>query len=95
MLTSTKKILLIAYAPAGSHYENLKLFNKVDCCCFENYLTTDLIMQGANSYKNMLYYSRPCLNGGTCVDAINSFHCTCVSGYGGDQCEKDIDECER
>ena len=43
----------------------------------------------------MLYYSRPCLNGGTCVDGINSFHCTCVSGYGGDQCEKDIDECER
>lgn len=31
--------------------------------------------------------STPCQNGGTCNDAVNSYTCTCVAGYDGDNCE--------
>ena len=30
--------------------------------------------------------SNPCLNNGTCVDKINSFHCTCPEGWIGKRC---------
>ena len=34
--------------------------------------------------------SGPCQNGGTCIDGINSFSCSCVPGAGweGSKCEK-------
>ncbi|XP_057337294.1 protein jagged-1b-like [Microplitis mediator] len=35
----------------------------------------------------------PCLNGGTCVDLINSFQCICQEGWTGDLCDEDVDEC--
>ena len=28
-----------------------------------------------------------CLNGGTCVDGISDYTCTCVTGYTGQHCE--------
>ena len=31
--------------------------------------------------------SNPCINGGTCQDAINSYTCTCIAGYTGYSCE--------
>ena len=34
-----------------------------------------------------------CLNGATCVDAANSVTCLCATGYTGDRCDQDIDEC--
>jgi len=30
---------------------------------------------------------QPCQNGGTCVDAIGAFSCTCVAGYTGATCQ--------
>ena len=32
--------------------------------------------------------SKPCLNGGKCVDGINSFTCKCAAGFMGKNCEK-------
>ncbi|VDI57231.1 Hypothetical predicted protein, partial [Mytilus galloprovincialis] len=32
--------------------------------------------------------SRPCQNGGTCIDRINGFNCSCTSEYDGIYCEK-------
>lgn len=29
-----------------------------------------------------------CANGGSCVDDVNSYLCSCVNGYNGDRCEK-------
>ncbi|NXE39390.1 PGCA protein, partial [Ptilorrhoa leucosticta] len=39
-------------------------------------------------------HSSPCLNGATCVDAIDSFKCFCLPSYGGDLCEIDLENCE-
>ncbi|NWZ14096.1 PGCA protein, partial [Agelaius phoeniceus] len=36
----------------------------------------------------------PCVNGATCVDAIDSFKCFCLPSYGGDLCEIDLENCE-
>ncbi|XP_053267649.1 protein crumbs homolog 2a [Pleuronectes platessa] len=37
--------------------------------------------------------SSPCLNGATCEDLFNKFGCVCDSGWEGDQCETDTDDC--
>jgi hypothetical protein len=37
--------------------------------------------------------ARPCLNGGTCIDASGTFSCECVDGYSGDVCEVNDDDC--
>ena len=40
-------------------------------------------------------WSRPCLNGGTCVDKDDDdFACSCRGGYTGLRCDIDINECE-
>ena len=31
--------------------------------------------------------SNPCQNGGTCVDAVGGYSCTCIAGFKGDDCE--------
>ncbi len=35
----------------------------------------------------------PCQNGGTCIDGVNSYTCECLSGFEGDDCEINIDDC--
>ena len=30
--------------------------------------------------------SNPCENGGTCVDGVNGYTCTCAAGYSGTMC---------
>ncbi|EPY75029.1 hypothetical protein CB1_001815004 [Camelus ferus] len=39
--------------------------------------------------------SSPCLNGATCLDAIDSFTCLCLPSYQGDLCEIDQKLCEK
>ena len=29
----------------------------------------------------------PCLNGGTCMDGVNSYTCSCTAGFTGKDCE--------
>ena len=37
----------------------------------------------------------PCQNNGTCIDGINDYTCDCTdTGFEGDHCEINIDECE-
>lgn len=36
----------------------------------------------------------PCLNGGTCLDHINSFKCACSMGFTGNRCQTNVDDCE-
>ena len=31
--------------------------------------------------------SRPCMNGATCDDGVDSYSCTCLAGYVGNICE--------
>lgn len=35
-----------------------------------------------------------CKNAGDCTNTAGGFDCACVEGWGGDQCETDINECE-
>ena len=35
--------------------------------------------------------SSPCQNNATCTDDINSYNCTCLSGYEGTNCENGKD----
>lgn len=35
----------------------------------------------------------PCLNGGTCLDMINGFKCSCPIGFTGTRCQTNIDDC--
>ena len=37
---------------------------------------------------------RRCENGGTCIPVENDAKCVCQSGYTGDFCEVNIDECD-
>ena len=32
-------------------------------------------------------FNHTCLNGGSCVDGVNSYTCRCVAGFKGDRCE--------
>lgn len=38
--------------------------------------------------------SQPCLNAGVCTDAHISYSCSCVSGYAGENCDIDVNECD-
>ena len=37
--------------------------------------------------------SSPCLNGGTCIDDVNSFTCRCPDGYYDQLCTSKVNEC--
>ncbi|KAK3575952.1 hypothetical protein CHS0354_019270 [Potamilus streckersoni] len=37
--------------------------------------------------------NHPCKNGGSCVNQINGYSCTCPAGYVGHNCTIEIDEC--
>ncbi|CAL8091500.1 unnamed protein product [Calicophoron daubneyi] len=36
----------------------------------------------------------PCLNGGTCINGLESYECLCEDGFVGEQCETPLDLCE-
>ncbi len=52
-------------------------------------------MPGASNNKFHFNYfsdidecsSGPCQNGGTCVDGVNGYTCSCLAGYAGFHCE--------
>ena len=33
------------------------------------------------------------MNGGTCTNLQGSFECSCATGYSGERCEENIDDC--
>ena len=35
--------------------------------------------------------SNPCLNGGSCIDRINAYNCTCSDNYIGKNCERKLE----
>ncbi len=65
--------------PKGGYHKTQE--HCVDTAC-KGYLLFDynFIMDGSKCVPN------PCLNGGTCIDQITSYKCSCTSGWGGKQC---------
>jgi hypothetical protein len=49
------------------------------------FVNTTVTLESANTVDECL--SSPCLNGGTCVDLIDSYGCDCVSGFSGTECQ--------
>lgn len=46
------------------------------------------------NYYNFSVLSFPCQNGGKCFNLINAYNCDCAgTGYEGNNCETQIDEC--
>ncbi len=37
--------------------------------------------------------SNPCINGGSCVDGLQGYHCECVDPFVGDHCESKSASC--
>ena len=32
----------------------------------------------------------PCMNGASCTDLVNDYMCSCIAGYGGSNCERNV-----
>ncbi|CAD6189419.1 unnamed protein product [Caenorhabditis auriculariae] len=48
---------------------------------------------GAFCEKNSCH-AEPCQNNATCFEENDSYRCECTPGFGGKQCDADVDECE-
>ncbi|XP_073994592.1 protein serrate [Rhodnius prolixus] len=57
------------------------------CACHPGY-TGKFCQENINDCKH-----NPCVNGGTCVDKVNSYQCICQEGWEGDLCEININDC--
>ena len=63
-----------------------------------NYLITkiwqDLYFHHETNKTVTFFQEEPCFNKGTCIDGINSYSCNCTdTGFEGQHCEINIDEC--
>ena len=38
--------------------------------------------------------SGPCMNGGNCLDGVNSYTCKCINGFTGSNCETGMSQCD-
>ena len=69
----------------------MKILNKIidyTCSCIAGY-------NGTNCDNNIDDCDpNPCLNGGQCIDGVNSFTCNCTgTGFDGSTCNNNINDC--
>ena len=38
-------------------------------------------------------WNEPCLHGGTCLDGIAHYNCSCPAGFAGTRCQTNVDDC--
>ncbi|XP_012279925.1 protein eyes shut isoform X2 [Orussus abietinus] len=57
------------------------------CYCIDGYTGINCEINWDDCWSN------PCLNGGTCNDAVAMYNCTCTEGFVGVNCEQKYSEC--
>lgn len=72
-------LLLVVMAGRGRHRERVAGTSAMG---FVNHTVT---VESANTVNDCL--SSPCLNGGSCVDLVDSYGCDCLSGFAGGECQ--------
>ncbi|KAG5680801.1 hypothetical protein PVAND_010286 [Polypedilum vanderplanki] len=63
--------------------------NGFSCDCSQTGYTGDLCQRNIDECNR-----NPCQNGGICFDNYGSYTCECPSGFGGDNCDQIINECQ-
>lgn len=75
----------------GNPCENGKCIDKVndfECDCEDTGFFGDLCQNNEDDCED-----DSCTNGGTCIDGVKGFNCSCYPGYEGQNCGIDTDEC--
>ncbi|CAH3029853.1 unnamed protein product [Porites evermanni] len=77
---------LLEYKCRANDYKGGVRVGTVEVTAFSHLLPTDI---------NECAKGNPCKNGGTCVNNVGSYKCTCRKEFSGKHCETDVDECAK
>ena len=70
----------------------VNMWRKRRCECRSGYMNTEESTDCSTDIDECMTEGF-CANGGACENSVGSFTCTCAAGWGGAQCDEDIDEC--
>lgn len=70
----------------------VNMWRKRRCECRSGYMNTEESTDCSTDIDECMTEGF-CANGGACENSVGSFTCSCAAGWGGAQCDEDIDEC--
>ncbi len=89
------------YCPIGNPEKRLPSIQELLTIYDRNiqFLVDEGVLTSVTSVDSIVEESKdscnpnPCLNGGSCIDDIDGYTCTCLAGYEGADCDTNIDDC--
>jgi hypothetical protein len=69
---------------------NNGICNESNCICTEHFTGPNCASKTIN-----ICATSPCANGGICINANNTFNCTCKNGFGGVDCSEFVINAEK